>query len=69
MLGEGEVCGNVIWKLQKCYDGVEGGDVDIHVKRLKGLYRKSLSQQYGASPAIWDRTCYLPSDPGERASP
>jgi len=22
-LGEGEVCRNVIWKLQKCYDGVE----------------------------------------------
>jgi len=26
-LGEGEVCRNVIWKLQKCYDGVGGGDV------------------------------------------
>ena len=28
-LGEGEVCRNVIWKLQKCYDGVGGGDVDV----------------------------------------
>jgi len=28
-LGEGEVCRNVVWKLQKCYDGVGGGDVDI----------------------------------------
>jgi len=27
-LGEGEVCRNVVWKLQKCYDGVGGGDVD-----------------------------------------
>jgi len=28
-LGEGEVCRNVVWKLQKCYDGVGGGDVDM----------------------------------------
>ena len=28
MLGEGEVCRNVVWKLQKCYDGVGAGDVD-----------------------------------------
>jgi len=28
-LGEGEGCRNVVWKLQKCYDGVGGGDVDI----------------------------------------
>ena len=27
-VGEGEVCRNVIWKLQKCYDGVGVGDVD-----------------------------------------
>jgi len=29
MLGEGEVCRSVIWKLPKCYDGVGGGDVDM----------------------------------------
>ena len=29
-LGEGEVYRNVVWKLQKCYDGV-GGD-DVHKK-------------------------------------
>ena len=28
-LGEGEVCGNVIWKLQKCHNRVGGGDVDM----------------------------------------
>jgi len=28
-LGEGEVCRNVVWKLQKCHDGVGGGDVDM----------------------------------------
>jgi len=28
-LGEGEVCRNVVWKLQKCYDRVGGGDVDM----------------------------------------
>jgi len=28
-LGEGEVCRNVVWKLQKCYDGVGGDDVDM----------------------------------------
>jgi len=26
-LGEGEVCRNVVWKLQKRYDGVGGGEV------------------------------------------
>jgi len=26
-LGEGEVYRNVVWKLQKCYDAVGGGDV------------------------------------------
>jgi len=30
-LGEGEVCRNVIWKLQKCHDGVGGDDVDMNV--------------------------------------
>jgi len=28
-LGEGEVYRNVVWKLQKCYDRVGGGDVDM----------------------------------------
>jgi len=28
-LGEGEVYRNVVWKLQKCYDGVGGDDVDM----------------------------------------
>jgi len=28
-LGEGEVYRNVVWKLQKCHDGVGAGDVDM----------------------------------------
>jgi len=28
-LGEGEVYRNVVWKLQKCHDGVGGDDVDM----------------------------------------
>ena len=28
-LGEAEVCRNVVWKLQKCYDRVGAGDVDM----------------------------------------
>jgi len=29
-LGEGEVCRYVVWKLQKCFDRVGGGDVDMN---------------------------------------
>jgi len=29
-LGEGEVYRNVVWKLQKCHDGVGGDDVDMN---------------------------------------
>jgi len=28
-LGEGEVCWNVAWELQKCCEVVVGGDVDM----------------------------------------
>jgi len=50
-LGEGEVCRNVVWKLQKCYDGVGRGDVDMKLgytffwkKDLESLSRLSFSE-------------------------
>ena len=42
-LGEGEVYRNVVWKLQKCHDGVGGDDVDTrHEAGLDIFLKKDL---------------------------
>jgi len=62
-LGEGEVYRNVVWKLQKCHDGVGGDDVDMKPgynffgKRIWKVYLACCTSQI--STTIFENSYHL----------